>query len=106
MQVQGLTGDATVVAAGDRHTCAVINDSAQCWGSNDTGQLGNNSNGLSNAPVQVQGLTSEVTAVAVGYGHSCALANGYAYCWGYNNKGQLGNNSTLGSLIPELVQIP
>lgn len=36
-----LAGDAKLLAAGDYHTCAVLNDNrVQCWGLNSSGQLG------------------------------------------------------------------
>jgi alpha-tubulin suppressor-like RCC1 family protein len=35
-----LPGGVQAVAAGSRHTCAVVNGNALCWGSNDRGQIG------------------------------------------------------------------
>jgi alpha-tubulin suppressor-like RCC1 family protein len=53
------------LAAGGDHTCAVLGDSGvQCWGRNDSGQLGNGGDGpemcgtdfCSTVPVDVDGL--------------------------------------------------
>jgi len=79
---------------------------AQCWGDNGNGQLGNNSTTNSSIPVSVSGITgftAATTAVSVSTGgeHSCALmADGTAQCWGSNGFGELGNNSTTNSPVP------
>jgi alpha-tubulin suppressor-like RCC1 family protein len=40
--------------AGDRHTCAILADgSIRCWGSNTSGQLGNNGTASSSVPMEV-----------------------------------------------------
>jgi alpha-tubulin suppressor-like RCC1 family protein len=96
------------IAAGRLHTCAlIVNGNVRCWGSNDTGQLGNNSTAAdSNLAVVVEivppprsldptPLLEGAVAVTAGTGHSCALgATGNVRCWGDNSKGQLGNGVT------------
>jgi len=77
-------GSITNLAVGHSHTCALIKGGVQCWGSNWSGELGNNSIDQSPAlvPVQVQGLTSGVMAITAGGAHTCALVNGGAQWWG------------------------
>ena len=41
-QVDGLTSGVTQISAGDKHTCAVVNDRALCWGLGRRGRLGHN----------------------------------------------------------------
>ncbi len=96
---------ATALNAGHRHTCAVLNTGAvTCWGRNDYGQLGNNTNsGQSTAnpdPLPVvlpAGATA--TAVTAGGFHTCVVLNtGDLTCWGWNPFGQLGSSTNSGSL--------
>jgi alpha-tubulin suppressor-like RCC1 family protein len=96
---------ATAIAAGENHTCAVVNGGVQCWGGNAYGQLGNNSTAESNMPVTVSGLPSGsgATAIAAGEVHTCAIVKGGVQCWGNNLGGQLGNNSTTLSTVPVTV---
>jgi alpha-tubulin suppressor-like RCC1 family protein len=99
--VWGLTSGVANVAAGDNHTCAVVNGGLKCWGDNETGQLGDNTTAIRHSPVQVAGLTSGVTAVTAGTLFTCALVNGGVQCWGRNNWGQLGDNlAEASSLVP------
>jgi len=89
------------IAAGDWHTCEIVNAGAvRCWGRNTAGQLGNGSFGDSSTPVPVSGLTGAV-AIDAGTAHTCALlAAGTVSCWGNNGNGQLGNGTTTNSPIP------
>ena len=95
------------ISSGSDHTCGINAGLAYCWGSNATGQLGNNSTSQSLIPVAVDtsGVLSgkTVTSISAGGSHTCAVASGLAYCWGYNAYGRLGNNSTVLSLIPVAV---
>lgn len=85
------------LALGGSHSCA-INGSGQvkCWGSNQSGQLGDGSGSNQSSAVPVSNATGLITAVAVvaGATHTCALTGmGRVYCWGDNSSGQVGNNS-------------
>jgi alpha-tubulin suppressor-like RCC1 family protein len=76
-----------------------------CWGDNEFGDVGDNSDIDRLAPVQVMGLTSGVQAVAAGNAHTCAVTTaGAVMCWGQNEYGQLGDNSTSANPFPLAVQ--
>ena len=81
------------ISTGDKHTCAIVDGTAKCWGNNEDGRLGNDSLDDSNAPVDVTGMTSNVFAISAGSFHTCAVHNGAAKCWGNNVNGQLGDNT-------------
>jgi len=93
-----------VVAAGLGHTCALVGmGSVQCWGLNDSGQLGDGTQFDRLGPVSVNGLPNEpIVALDAGEGFTCAqTATGELYCWGENVHGQLGTGTTLSSSVPQ-----
>ena len=94
VQVLNIPGEATAIAAGAYHTCAVLGGGlVYCWGGNSLGELGNGTKDSSNFPHLVPGVSGAV-AIAAGNGHSCAvLAGGKVSCWGWNVDGQLGDGS-------------
>jgi alpha-tubulin suppressor-like RCC1 family protein len=96
VDVMGIASGATAIAAGHRHTCAIVSGGLRCWGSNVDGELGNNSTDTSRTPVAVMGLASGVTQVTAGRFTTCAIANGAAKCWGNNDAGQVGNGVSSG----------
>jgi alpha-tubulin suppressor-like RCC1 family protein len=56
VDVVDLTSGVQAIAAGEYHTCAVVNGVVQCWGRNVSGQLGNDSTADSHVPVPVTSL--------------------------------------------------
>jgi alpha-tubulin suppressor-like RCC1 family protein len=84
--------------------CALLkNGTAECWGSNNNGELGTGTTNASLTPVKVKGL-STVTALSAGGvngNYTCALLQaGTVKCWGYNGEGELGNGTTRAALTP------
>jgi alpha-tubulin suppressor-like RCC1 family protein len=90
--VTGLT-NATQLSAGSSTVCALRSDQTiACWGSNNSGQLGNGIiGGYSNVISPVQGLVGTPTAVAQESDRTCALMSDQTVqCWGNDQQGQLG----------------
>lgn len=78
------------------HACVIDSEgTAYCWGGNEIGQIGNNTQSDSSVPVKVDtaGVMSgkKLKSISAGAFHSCAIdIEGKAYCWGWNGYGQLG----------------
>lgn len=95
------------LAAGDAHTCAVINGSAWCWGANSSGQLGSGSFEQARTPQQVRNLGPRVSAMAAGFGHSCAVVAGEVFCWGMDmGKSSSGSGTTDSNLPVKIARLP
>lgn len=96
---------ATALAAGERHTCALLDDaSVKCWGSGADGRLGSGSTddigdgsgqmGDALQPVDF-GLGRSALAIAAGEAHTCALLDDLTVtCWGAGADGRLGYDDT------------
>jgi len=104
--VRGLSGKATAISSGSYHTCALVDvGGVQCWGRNDSGQLGDGTTVERYTAVHVQGMDVPVTAITLGAIHSCALLEtGSVRCWGDNVYGELGNGRSENSSNPVDVQ--
>ena len=105
VDVIGLAGNVTAISAGTTHTCAILTGGGlQCWGNNESGQLGNGAMQNRAAPENVSGMAANVTAIAVGGAHTCALVGaGRPKCWGENTYGQLGVGKAPQRLTPVCV---
>ena len=102
--VTALNAGVTAIAAGGRHTCAVVSGAVKCWGLNNNFQLGDGTSTSSVTPVSTSSLSNEVTQVSAGAAHSCAITNtGALWCWGSNGQGQLGDGTTAGKSTPALI---
>ena len=103
-----LLGKVNSVGLGTTHSCAVtIKGKALCWGSNNSGQLGNGQRMKKITPVPVHTSSSDrsplsdIASISAGGNTSCAVTtDGRALCWGKNNYGQLGDNSTSDRTTP------
>lgn len=97
--VVGLSSGVAAIAAGDSHSCAVLDTGGvKCWGSNRYGQLGNPQNlrdpGGNPTPLDVTDLQSGVAAISTGAAHTCVLMDSSGVkCWGWDRRGQLGDGS-------------
>lgn len=90
-------GDATSLAVGSSHVCAVVSAGAvHCWGANTFGQLGDGTTDNRASPVQLRGRTA-VASISAGGGHTCLAGQDHAFCLGANNSGQLGAGISLAS---------
>jgi alpha-tubulin suppressor-like RCC1 family protein len=99
------TGRTTAIAAGNSHTCAILdNSSVKCWGGNAFGQLGlghtsnrgDGSNQMGDNLTTVDlGTGRTALGITAGGSHTCALLDNFSVkCWGYNFSGQLGQGLT------------
>ena len=87
-------GSAAVVVGSSKDWsdwCAVTaNGDVECWGNNESGELGNGTTIDSPTPVSVIDLPGPAASVSLGIGTACALLRGGAvYCWGvqFTNAG-------------------
>lgn len=98
LKLTGITESVVAVAAGNRHSLALLaNGKVLAWGNEQFGDLGNGSKeGSFDVPKEVAGL-SEVTAIATDGTFSLALLkNGTVKAWGEDSSGQLGNGEEVG----------
>lgn len=83
------------VSCGNYHTAAIkVDGTLWCWGINNNGCLGDNTNKQRSSPVQTIALGSNWKQVACGYPHTAAIkTDGTLWCWGSNAYGRLGDNT-------------
>jgi len=93
------------ISANGDHSCAIRkdNNSLWCWGSNQTGQIGNGLTENANIPTLIdEGSSWE--KISLGTDHSCGIKNNSnLWCWGDNTHSQLGDGTTAASSIPKQI---
>jgi len=87
------------VSAGQNRTLAVrANGTLWAWGSNYTGELGDNSSTSKSSPVSVVGgFTDWVCTSSGGCISAGVRSNGTLWTWGCNTQGSLGNGYAFGN---------
>ncbi|HZO17108.1 MAG TPA: hypothetical protein VFB62_27715 [Polyangiaceae bacterium] len=103
--IQGLP-DLERIYPGYEHTCGrtAIDRKLLCWGSNDSGQLGNGMMASTHMPQSIDAI-AKVDVAYPGVGHTCVLDAGTAdegilWCWGNNDHGQLTDMAANPQLEP------
>ena len=107
---------ATAIAAGDRHTCVILDTGqVECWGRGQFGRLGygnTKSVGDDETPASVGpvdlGPGHTARAITAGWAHTCViLDNGLVRCWGSGGawlgngtERNVGDNETPGTIPP------
>lgn len=91
------------IAAGGLHNCAIKSGgSLYCWGSNNSGEIGDSTAGKDNlklTPVKIgDDKWREVTA---GSSHTCGInVRNELFCWGSNSSGKLGDGTMTDKSVP------
>jgi alpha-tubulin suppressor-like RCC1 family protein len=88
--------NAVQLAAGARHTCALLEGGTiSCWGDNTRGQLGNDKDTTAYTPQPVAFKESFVQIAAGGRNTCARTADKKLWCWGDNNSQQLASFTQL-----------
>lgn len=95
----GFINNATGIATGTAHSCAIQAGQAWCWGDNRNGQLGAgttpNQDGAYRVQVNGGGWLPTIKSISSGPAHTCGVAtsNGQVWCWGDNFWATLGDGT-------------
>jgi alpha-tubulin suppressor-like RCC1 family protein len=107
VSVLGAVKTFCLISAGSNHTMAIDkNGRAWGWGSNVSGQLGDNSVTSRRTPVSVLGAVKTFCQISAAINnafqsHTVAIdKNGRSWGWGNNDGGQLGDNSNTSRRTP------
>lgn len=88
-----LTGVVELVTGGEHACVRQVGGEVLCWGKNDEGQVGNDTQTDQLVPVQV----TTATSIAAGRRHTCAVnADTTISCWGWGGHARLGTGDGQG----------
>ena len=98
-------GPFTTIAASTQHGCGIdAAGTAWCWGSNQSGQLGDGTTTHRDSPVRPN-TPNKFTQVMAGSNHTCGLTTTKeVWCWGSNYGGQAGVSTILRPRTPMRVR--
>ena len=101
----GISGVILLSKAHGQHMCAKLtDDSVKCWGYNDHGQIGDNSQINRNSPVLISSLAGMIGMSSANH-TTCALkSDGTPWCWGWGGFGMLGTGNDADQYVPAAVQ--
>ncbi|MBL8784533.1 MAG: hypothetical protein JNJ59_06510 [Deltaproteobacteria bacterium] len=116
-QFSGGISSVSRLCTGEGFTCALVRDRfsdlgqfVQCWGKNESGQLGRGNTTFGSKPaVAWMGFAEETTVdLACGFQFACLSSElGKVRCWGANEAGQLGvGDMTPRGTAPGSLNIP
>ena len=79
----GTPGQWQQLAAGREQTCGIFSQGvAYCWGSNDSGEVGDGTTTATRSTPQLVATSLTFQSVAAGGSHGCGISSGAAFCWG------------------------
>jgi alpha-tubulin suppressor-like RCC1 family protein len=107
VQVSGMTGVITQVAAGEEFSLALRSDgTVWAWGRNDRGQLGRGTTSSGELVPARVAVLNRVTKISAGRDFALALrSDGIVFAWGANRFGQIGNGTTSFSPVTVPVKV-
>ena len=99
-----ISGVTMLSDAHGQHICTKTADqTVKCWGYNDHGQVGDNTQVDKSSPVVIAGLTG-VTGISSANHTSCAIkSDATVLCWGWGANYQLGNGGNVSKFEPTAV---
>jgi alpha-tubulin suppressor-like RCC1 family protein len=107
VQVKGLAGVITQVAAGEEFSLALRSDgTVWAWGRNDRGQLGRGTISSGELAAARVAVLNRVTKISAGRDFALALrSDGIVFAWGSDRFGQVGNGDTSYSPVSVPVKV-
>jgi len=99
--IGGFTDWVQISTGGNQTAALRANGTAWAWGSNNSGQLGDNTTINKSSPVSVIGGFTDWVQISASNLHIASVrANGTAWAWGNNASGRIGDNTTANKSSP------